>query len=115
MTPKSTFLGSHHMKFTTVIKTTDYSLDLRNSDNASSTMDINPTDSDFRSLNVTRNRIRRNAKKATDHCDERNMKNGRNKSSLSLYNIDEHILLRYKDDRHKVPKKYQVIHGINYR
>ena len=68
-----------------------------------------PRPADYYNFEQKRQRCRKAAATATKRCDERTI--GRPKTLPSRYNLNENILFKYRDKRHKVPKAYNVLVG----
>ena len=57
------------------------------------------------------NKIREEAKKANEQCNARQTRYELKKLKTPVYEIGQKVLVRYKNRRHKVPKKYSALKG----
>ena len=67
--------------------------------------------SDYDKFNDCQNKIRKAAGKASKRCADRMVKRSSRKNPPSIYNAKDRVLIRLKDRKHHVPRKYHVLPG----
>ena len=70
-----------------------------------------PNTQDYFEFEKNRATIQKQAKKATERCHSRQIKKHLKRKQPSVYELNEKVLVRYRNRKHKVPKRYKVVQG----